>query len=83
MPRMYVNPDFSYIIVGGLGGFGIEMTDWLVMRGCRKVVLSSRKGITLPHQQFRIRYALLLLGIMIQFSIFFSFTVNGNLMVLL
>lgn len=73
MPRMYVNPDFSYIIVGGLGGFGIEMTDWLVMRGCRKVVLSSRKGITLPHQQFRIRYALLLLGIMIQFSIFFFF----------
>lgn len=40
---------------GGLGGFGLELADWLVLRGARKLVLTSRKGITSGYQAMRIR----------------------------
>lgn len=52
--RTYCDPYLSYIIPGGLGGFGLELADWLVTRGCRKLVLSSSRGITRPYQTYRI-----------------------------
>lgn len=54
-PRVYCTPNESYIIVGGLGGFGLELADWLVLRGCRKLVLSSSRGITNAYQATRIK----------------------------
>lgn len=58
IPRVYCNPNQVCVIVGGLGGFGLELSDWLVIRGCRKLVLSSSRGITKPYQEHRIRYCL-------------------------
>lgn len=55
LPRIYCNPKYSYIICGGLGGFGLELADWLVLRGCRKLILSSSRGITKKYQGFRIK----------------------------
>jgi len=55
MPRAYCSPNFSYIIPGGLGGFGLELADWLVLRGCRKLVLSSSRGISKQYQAYRIK----------------------------
>lgn len=55
MPRVYCIPSESYIIVGGLGGFGLELADWLVLRGCRKLVMSSSRGITNSYQAHRIK----------------------------
>uniref|UniRef100_A0A182WHF5 Fatty acid synthase n=1 Tax=Anopheles minimus TaxID=112268 RepID=A0A182WHF5_9DIPT len=54
LPRVYCNPDQSFVIAGGLGGFGLELADWLIIRGCRKLLLSSSRGITKPYQQYRI-----------------------------
>jgi fatty acid synthase, animal type len=54
-PRVYCNPDHTFVIVGGLGGFGLELADWLVLRGCRKLVLSSSRGITNAYQAARIK----------------------------
>lgn len=47
----------SYIVVGGLGGFGLELADWLVLRGCTKLILNSRRGTTNGYQKSRIRSA--------------------------
>lgn len=55
LPRVYCNPNNSYIIPGGLGGFGLELADWLVLRGCKKLVLSSSRGITRHYQEYRIK----------------------------
>jgi len=55
VPRSTFNPDHSYVILGGLGGFGVELADWLVLRGCKKVVMSSRRGITSGYQSYRIK----------------------------
>ncbi|KAF4517409.1 hypothetical protein B566_EDAN005018 [Ephemera danica] len=53
--RFYCDPHKSYVIVGGLGGFGLELADWLVLRGARKLVLSTRSGVTNGYQAFRLR----------------------------
>lgn len=52
--RSYCDPDMVYIIAGGLGGFGLELSDWMVLRGARKLVLSSRSGVTTGYQKYRI-----------------------------
>ena len=41
-PRYSCDPHKSYIITGGLGGFGLELASWLVQRGARHLVLTSR-----------------------------------------
>uniref|UniRef100_H3AY86 Fatty acid synthase n=1 Tax=Latimeria chalumnae TaxID=7897 RepID=H3AY86_LATCH len=45
----------SYIITGGLGGFGLELAHWLVERGARKLVLTSRSGIRNGYQAKRVQ----------------------------
>lgn len=54
-PRSYFDPKLTYIICGGLGGFGLELADWLVIRGARKLVLSSSRGVTKAYQSYRMR----------------------------
>ncbi|MCP3098452.1 SDR family NAD(P)-dependent oxidoreductase [Myxococcus sp. K15C18031901] len=34
----------TYLVTGGLGGFGLEVARWLVERGARHLVLVSRRG---------------------------------------
>lgn len=53
--RTVCDPHMVYVIAGGLGGFGLELADWLIIRGARKIVLSSRRGITTGYQAYRIK----------------------------
>lgn len=55
VPRVYCQPDLTYVIPGGLGGFGLELADWLILRGCRNLVLSSSRGISKSYQEYRIK----------------------------
>ncbi|XP_036196044.1 fatty acid synthase [Myotis myotis] len=45
----------SYVIAGGLGGFGLELAQWLVLRGAQKLVLTSRSGIRTGYQAKQVR----------------------------
>lgn len=54
-PRTYCDSNESFIIIGGLGGFGLELADWLILRGCRKLLLSSSRGISNAYQASRIK----------------------------
>ncbi|XP_066144651.1 fatty acid synthase-like isoform X2 [Euwallacea fornicatus] len=54
LPRYFCDPSKTYIICGGLGGFGLELADWLVLRGAKHLVLTSRKGVTTGYQCCRI-----------------------------
>ncbi|XP_069511428.1 fatty acid synthase [Ambystoma mexicanum] len=45
----------SYIITGGLGGFGLELAHWLIERGAQNLVLTSRSGIRSGYQAKRIQ----------------------------
>ncbi|KAF9408342.1 hypothetical protein HW555_011931 [Spodoptera exigua] len=55
VPRYICHEDHVYVVVGGLGGFGLELADWLIMRGCRKIMLTSRRGISKGYQSLRLR----------------------------
>ena len=47
-PRADFSADATYLITGGLGGFGIAVAHWMVDRGARHVVLMSRTGTPRP-----------------------------------
>lgn len=40
--------DASYLITGGLSGFGLETARWLAAHGARSLVLASRSGSSTP-----------------------------------
>ncbi|XP_003423914.1 fatty acid synthase [Nasonia vitripennis] len=55
IPRTYMNPDKAYVLVGGLGGFGLELANWLITRGAKYIVLTSRSGVRTGYQALCIR----------------------------
>uniref|UniRef100_A0A915ISR1 Ketoreductase (KR) domain-containing protein n=1 Tax=Romanomermis culicivorax TaxID=13658 RepID=A0A915ISR1_ROMCU len=48
--RTLCNPQHVYLIVGGLGGIGLELAHWLFLRGGKKFVLTSRSGVKTGYQ---------------------------------
>lgn len=55
MQRTYMHKEKSYIIVGGLGGIGLELANWMVIRGATKLVLTSRSGVKTGYQRMMIQ----------------------------
>lgn len=54
LPRYHCLEGHSYVLLGGLGGFGLELADWLVLRGAQNLVLTSRTGIKTGYQRMRV-----------------------------
>ena len=48
--RVTFDPEKVYIITGGLGGFGLELTDWMLSRHAHHVILTSRSGVRNGYQ---------------------------------
>lgn len=46
-----LDPLASYMVTGGLGGFGLRTAQWLVNKGARHLVLLSRRGATSEEAQ--------------------------------
>jgi len=40
--------DASYLVTGGLGGFGLKTAQWLASKGARHIVLLGRRGMASP-----------------------------------
>jgi acyl transferase domain-containing protein/SAM-dependent methyltransferase/acyl carrier protein len=47
-PPIQFRADATYLITGGLGGFGLVIARWLVENGARHLVLVGRRGIHSP-----------------------------------
>jgi acyl transferase domain-containing protein/NADPH:quinone reductase-like Zn-dependent oxidoreductase/acyl carrier protein len=47
-PRLELSGDASYLVTGGLSGFGLRTAEWLASRGARSLVLVSRSGAAAP-----------------------------------
>jgi myxalamid-type polyketide synthase MxaE and MxaD len=45
-----VSAEGSYLITGGLGALGIQIAEWLIRQGARKLLLLGRSGIVTPEQ---------------------------------
>ncbi|NYT74386.1 type I polyketide synthase [Halomonas sp. QX-2] len=48
---MQLPADASYLVSGGLGGFGLRTAQWLVEKGARQLILLSRSGPTSEEAQ--------------------------------
>ena len=55
VPRFQLSPRKSYIVTGGLGGFGLELTKWLVSQGAKHILLTSRSGLKTGYQAATLR----------------------------
>ncbi len=56
LPKATVAPlrlsaDATYLVTGGLGGFGLKTAEWLVNKGARNLVLLGRRGVVEPDAQ--------------------------------
>lgn len=40
--------DATFLVTGGLGGFGLTLASWMVDHGARHLVLAGRRGVTSP-----------------------------------
>ena len=47
-------PNKCYIIIGGLGGFGLELLQWMVEKGARKLVVNARNGLNNNFKKYSI-----------------------------
>ncbi|KAJ8668373.1 hypothetical protein QAD02_010036 [Eretmocerus hayati] len=54
IPRYNCIGDRSYIIVGGLGGIGLELVDWMTYRGAKNIVILSRSGVRYGYQRLKL-----------------------------
>lgn len=43
-----LDPNSTWLVTGGLGGFGLRTAQWLVERGVRNLALISRSGLATP-----------------------------------
>jgi len=48
--------DATYLVVGGLGGFGLATAGWMVSQGARHLVLMGRSGAATPEAGEAIRF---------------------------
>ncbi|XP_050503912.1 fatty acid synthase-like [Diabrotica virgifera virgifera] len=51
IPQIFFYPEKVYIIVGGLGGMGLELAHWLFSRGARIIILNGRRNIWSKYQK--------------------------------
>lgn len=46
----------SYIIVGGLGGMGLELAYWMVTRGAKNIIITTRNGFKSDSERAFVEY---------------------------
>ncbi|WP_063772326.1 type I polyketide synthase [Skermanella aerolata] len=55
LPPVRFDPERTYLVTGGFGGLGLELSRWLVGRGVRHLVLVGRRGADAPGADQAIR----------------------------
>jgi len=53
-PHLPISPSSTYLITGGTGGLGLQVTDWLIAQGARHLLLIGRRELT-PEVREQIR----------------------------
>ena len=53
--QTFLYPHKSYVIIGGLGGLGLEVAQWMSERGAKRIVLASRRGVKDSYQRYQIQ----------------------------
>jgi len=54
-PELDLRRDGTYLVTGGIAGFGYECARWLVAHGARSIALLGRRGSTTPGYEARVK----------------------------
>lgn len=54
-PKFSIKSEGAYLITGAFGGFGRILSDWLVERGAKHLVLAGRSGASTPEAQAHVK----------------------------
>ena len=52
--KFFASPNKTYLVHGGLGGFGLTFIKWICDRGARNIIITSRSGIKNGEQRYLI-----------------------------
>lgn len=55
IPRTYMNPKKSYVLIDGFESYGLELTNWMIARGANIIILVSHTDIRTGYQALCIR----------------------------
>lgn len=55
LPKVFCDFNGTFVLVGEMDDFSLELADWLVLRGCKKLSFSTGKGISNAYQAYRIK----------------------------
>lgn len=50
-PTLTLSAKATYLVTGGLGGFGLKTAQWLASKGARHLVLLGRRGLASPEAE--------------------------------
>lgn len=53
--RVVLNPLQTYVITCGLGSFGLELVEWCVEHGARRILVTSKYGVRTGYQARKLR----------------------------
>lgn len=53
--KFVANSNGVYIITGGLGAIGLELAYWMIRRGVRNLVISSRRNTFSAYEEYRLK----------------------------
>ena len=54
-PNVHFDPSKSYIVTGGLGGFGQAVFEFLSAYGAKNIVITSKRGVRNGNQQIALQ----------------------------
>jgi shikimate 5-dehydrogenase len=52
-PKLDIHPDYSYLLVGGLGGIGRSIARSLALNGAKHLIFISRSGRSSKNEHLR------------------------------
>lgn len=54
-PKVFFDPNKSFLLIGKSGNINLEITDWLIRKGATKIVINSQKPDTTGYQALCLR----------------------------
>ncbi|XP_060533311.1 fatty acid synthase-like [Cylas formicarius] len=78
IPKIYFDHKKTFIIIGGLGGVGLELVSFLISRNAKKIVLNSRRGISNGYQSLCLKRWSEIDGVTVRLNIDDSTTIQGT-----
>ena len=53
--QTFFDPTMCHLVIGGLGGIGLELIHWLAEKGAKNIAITSRNGVVTAYQKLSLQ----------------------------